>query len=64
MIDYVLPPNDWKCSHTNSRGVSCTNQAAHRIHFSSEHPFDHIDLCLTHISEYSGFCWTQNLLPN
>lgn len=54
----------WPCKYVNSKGVQCTKCAINRIHFSSDHPFDHLDLCDEHTKEYGGYCWAQNILPN
>jgi hypothetical protein len=51
----------WQCTYHNSHGVRCENEALHRIHFSSEHPFNHVDVCALHYEEYQIFCWVEDL---
>ena len=51
----------WQCSFTDSTGSRCENEAIHRLHFSSQHPFDHVDVCLEHFEEYKRYCWVQDL---
>lgn len=49
------------CSYTDSRGNKCGCVAAKRIHFSADHPFDHMDLCIPHLTEYQNWVWCQPL---
>jgi hypothetical protein len=42
----------WQCSYHNSKGVRCENEAIYRAQFHEEHPFDHMDLCETHVPIY------------
>lgn len=60
----IIELPEWQCSYVNSKGVRCTKCAVNRIHFSADHPFDHVDLCDEHLEEYRGYVWTQNLKPN
>jgi hypothetical protein len=50
------------CSYVDSHGCCCNQVAAKRIHFSTEHPFDHMDLCLTHLEEYKTWVWCEVLV--
>lgn len=34
----------WQCQYVDSRGKRCEQEALHRLHFSLEHPFDHVDV--------------------
>jgi len=51
----------WQCSYTDVNGIRCENEALQRIHFSSEHPFNHVDVCSEHFEEYKRCCWIQDL---
>jgi hypothetical protein len=51
----------WQCSYHDNKGKRCENEALHRLHFSTEHPFDHVDVCQKHFEEYPRFCWVQEL---
>ena len=51
----------WQCTFVNSKGIRCENVALQRIHFASEHPFDHIDACAEHLEEYQRYCWVEDL---
>jgi len=45
----------WQCSKIDTFGKRCTANAVCRLHFAKDHPFDHFDVCLGHLHEYSGF---------
>lgn len=49
------------CGYTDSKGVHCTCVASKRIHFSTDHPFDHMDLCASHLEEYKTWVWCEVL---
>ena len=51
----------WQCQYRNVKGVQCPSKAVLRLHFSASHPFDHFDVCETHVSEYKVYSWTQTL---
>lgn len=45
----------WQCQCVDSNGVRCENEALHRIQFSQEHPFDHVDVCEKHLESYNEY---------
>ena len=45
----------WQCSKIDASGKRCEAKASCRLHFAKDHPFDHFDVCLEHLHEYSGF---------
>jgi hypothetical protein len=51
----------FKCRYVDSHGTECNVIAAKRIHFSTDHPFDHMDLCNQHLIEYQNWVWAQPL---
>jgi hypothetical protein len=51
----------WQCSFVDKTGKRCENEALHRLHFASEHPFNHVDICDKHFEEYSEYSWVQDL---
>lgn len=51
----------WQCSYYNSKGIRCEKEATLRIHFSKDHPFDHMDLCEEHKQYHPGYVWSQDL---
>lgn len=51
----------WQCTFVNAAGSRCENEAIHRLHFASEHPFDFVDCCKVHFEEYKYFVWVQDL---
>lgn len=51
----------WQCRFVDAKGVRCPAQAVRRIHFATEHPFDHTDVCPEHLEEYKFFCWYEPL---
>lgn len=52
---------EWKCQYVDAKGASCENEALFRLHFSPEHPFDHVDVCMLHSEEYKYYAWFQLL---
>ncbi len=49
----------WQCSYYDSKGDRCSADATIRIHFSKDHPFDHMDLCEEHLKFHPGYVWSQ-----
>jgi hypothetical protein len=54
----------WRCTYTDSTGSRCENEATHRLQFSKEHPFDHVDVCEEHREEYKNYVEVQSLTAN
>ena len=54
----------WRCSYCDPKGDRCEAEALFRLHFSTEHPFDHVDVCAEHLDEYEGFCRLEDLHGN
>ena len=54
----------WQCTHHDSNGIRCENEADYRLHFAADHPFDHVDVCEKHLEKYNSkhISWTQDLL--
>jgi len=65
MADTPTPPSivwpQFQCSYVDSHGTKCQTVAAKRIHFSTDNPFDHMDLCEKHQLEYQNWVWCQPL---
>lgn len=58
----------WQCQFHNSKGIRCAKEASHRVHFSKDHPFDHMDVCDEHLEIHQGYVWKEefkreNLCP-
>lgn len=51
----------WQCEYVNSKGVRCSEEALHRIHYSLDHPFDHMDVCKEHLGFYRHYCVVEDL---
>jgi hypothetical protein len=50
------------CDYTDTHGMKCTCVASKRIHFSASHPFDHMNLCETHLAEFKIWVWCEILV--
>lgn len=55
--------SNFQCQYTDSRGEQCTSIALYRVHYSTDHPFTHMDFCEQHLQvPYPrGIAWIQNL---
>jgi hypothetical protein len=54
----------WQCKFYDKDGRRCESEAVARLHFSPDHPFDHIDVCEEHKKEYPTWAWMQLDLQN
>jgi len=52
-------PHQWLCQKVDADGNRCAKTAVHRLHFSKDHPFDFLDVCETHLDEYTDYLWVQ-----
>lgn len=52
----------WQCEERHSDGTRCPNRALHRIHFDTQHPFNHTDLCDPCLELYKSYLWYQPLV--
>jgi hypothetical protein len=51
----------WQCTYVDSKGRRCEAEALHRLHFSNDHPFDHVDVCDGHLKDYSNYTKKENI---
>jgi hypothetical protein len=51
----------WICSYRDKYGKMCGRQAVWRLHFSPDHPFDHLDVCHEHSMSYQHVSWLQDI---
>ena len=54
----------WVCQYHNPKGLQCREPAFIRLIFSSEHPFDHMDLCGVHQEDYPVYKSFQYIMNN
>lgn len=51
----------WQCQYVNHFGKRCEEVATRRLLFHQEHPFDFVDVCEGHRSQYKFFVWEHEL---
>lgn len=51
----------WQCEYVDGMGHRCEAEALYRLHFSTNHPFDHVDVCGMHVDFYRHFADIQDL---
>ena len=51
----------WRCEYVDAKGIRCEAEAIYRLQFAYLHPFDFVDTCEEHKTEYKNSCRVEVL---